>query len=105
MIDIIEVAKRLKDNEKLEGIDVSKDYTMDEKIAIVKDLDYKAIRAINYKDQVSEFKIKESSAKGYKKKLENKLIKILEFVNEIKKIRYRSGCTLIPIADTFKRYG
>jgi hypothetical protein len=103
MLDIIEVAKRMKKDEDI-IIDCSKDYTKKQKVAIAKKLEYKAAKAINYKSLLSEFKMVESDAKGYKAKLNKRLIRILKIIDELKKYRYRSGCTLLELSCTYYKY-
>ena len=86
MITLEEIAGRLKD---------SKDYDF-----TINRLDWKpqGVEAYN----TPKFNIKESKAKGAETKLRNKLGKVLAFINSMKYIRIKEGCTLMPISVTNK---
>ena len=86
MITLEEIAGRLKD---------SKDYDF-----TINRLDWKPQGVEPYK--TPEFNIKESKAKGAETKLRNKLGKVLAFINSMKYIRIKEGCTLMPISVTNK---
>lgn len=86
MITLEEIAGRLKD---------SKDYDF-----TINRLDWKPQGVEPYK--APKFNIKESKAKGAETKLRNKLGKVLAFINSMKYIRIKEGCTLMPISVTNK---
>ena len=86
MITLEEIAGRLKD---------SKDYDF-----TINRLDWKPQGVEPYK--TPKFNIKESKAKGAETKLRNKLGKVLAFINSMKYIRIKEGCTLMPITVTNK---
>ena len=86
MITLEEIAGRLKD---------SKDYDF-----TINRLDWKPQGVEPYK--TPKFNIKESKAKGAETKLRNKLGKVLAFINSMKYIRIKEGCTLMPISVTNK---
>lgn len=86
MITLEEIAGRLKD---------SKDYDF-----TINRLDWKPQGVEPY--NAPKFNIKESKAKGAETKLRNKLSKVLAFINSMKYIRIKEGCTLMPISVTNK---
>ncbi len=86
MITLEEIAGRLKD---------SKDYDF-----TINRLDWKPQGVEPYK--TPKFNIKESKAKGAETKLRNKLGKVLAFINSMKYIRIKEGCTLMPVSVTNK---
>mgnify|MGYP006974607116 CR=1 FL=1 len=86
MITLEEIAGRLKD---------SKDYDF-----TINRLDWKPQGIEPYK--TPKLNIKESKAKGAETKLRNKLGKVLAFINSMKYIRIKDGCTLMPISVTNK---
>lgn len=86
MITLEEIAGRLKD---------SKDYDF-----TINRLDWKPQGIEPYK--TPKLNIKESKAKGAETKLRDKLGKVLAFINSMKYIRIKDGCTLMPISVTNK---
>lgn len=86
MITLEEIANRLIDN---------KDYDF-----TINRTDWKPQKIEPY--SLPNFFIKESKAKGAETKLRNKLSKVLAFVNSIKYIRDKEGCTIMPIGVTNK---
>lgn len=86
MITIEEIADRLTDKKDF-NFSVNKEF-------------WEPTRAENYILPI--FSVAESKAKGADAKLRAKLGKVLAFIDSVKRKRFKSGCTIMPISTTNK---